>query len=69
MLRHEPEPAAVGIVLDSASWVAIDVLLDACAQHGRRLSRAELDEIVATSPKPRFAVSDDGLRIRANQGH
>lgn len=40
VLRHEP--AAVGIALDAAGWVAVDVLLDACAQHGRRLSRAEL---------------------------
>ena len=27
-----------------------------------RLSRAELDEVVATSPKQRFALSDDGRR-------
>lgn len=67
VLRHEP--TAVGIALDSGGWVAVDVLLDACAQHGRQLSRAELDEVVATSPKQRFAFSDDGQRIRANQGH
>ena len=67
VLRHEP--AAVGIALDSGGWVAVDVLLDACAQHGRRLSRDELDEVVATSPKQRFALSEDGQRIRANQGH
>ncbi len=67
VLRHEP--AAVGIALDSGGWVAVDVLLDACARHGRRLSRAELDEVVTTSPKQRFALSDDGQRIRANQGH
>ena len=28
-----------------------------------------LDEVVATNPKRRFAVADDGTRIRANQGH
>ena len=28
-----------------------------------------LNEIVQMSPKQRFAMSDDGLRIRANQGH
>jgi putative RNA 2'-phosphotransferase len=67
VLRHEP--AAVGISLDSGGWVAIDVLLDACAKNGRRLSRADLEEIVTTSPKQRFAVSADGQRIRANQGH
>ena len=67
VLRHEP--AAVGIALDSGGWVAVDVLLDACARHGRRISRAELEEIVATSPKQRFALSEDGQRVRANQGH
>lgn len=67
VLRHEP--AAVGIALDSGGWVAVDVLLDACAQHGRPLSRADLDEVVATSPKQRFALSDDRRCIRANQGH
>ena len=30
---------------------------------------AQLKEIVAGSDKRRFAISQDGLRIRANQGH
>ena len=67
VLRHEP--AAVGIALDRGGWVDVDVLLDACAQHGRRWSRQELEELVATSSKQRFAFSEDGERIRANQGH
>lgn len=67
VLRHNP--AAVGIALDSHGWVDIDALLAACAQHGHPLTRPELDELVATSPKQRFALSDDGRRIRANQGH
>ncbi|MDH5493873.1 MAG: RNA 2'-phosphotransferase, partial [Myxococcales bacterium] len=67
VLRHEP--AAVDIALDSGGWVSVDVLLGACAKHGRPLSRAELEELVATSPKQRFALSEDGQRIRANQGH
>src|SRR5688572_13968756 len=67
VLRHEPQ--SIGIELDAAGWVDVDVLLRACADKGRPLSRAELDEVVATSPKQRFAFSDDGRRIRANQGH
>jgi putative RNA 2'-phosphotransferase len=67
VLRHDP--GAVGIELDSSGWVDVDVLLDACAKHGRPLSRAELDEVVTTNTKQRFALSEDGLRIRANQGH
>jgi putative RNA 2'-phosphotransferase len=67
VLRHEPQ--AIGVVLDAAGWVDADVLLQACAKHGRSLSRDELDEIVVTNPKQRFAFSEDGRRIRANQGH
>lgn len=67
VLRHDP--AAVGIALDGGGWVAVDALLDACAKHGRPLSRGELDEVVATSSKQRFALSECGERIRANQGH
>ena len=67
VLRHHPE--AIGIALDAGGWVAVDTLLARCRAHGRKLSRAELDEIVATSPKRRFAFSDDGTRIRASQGH
>jgi len=33
------------------------------------MTRATLDEIVATSDKQRFAFSDDKTKIRANQGH
>ena len=67
VLRHKPD--AIGIVLDDAGWVDVDVLLRACGDHGRALSRAELDEVVARNPKRRFALSEDGRRIRANQGH
>jgi putative RNA 2'-phosphotransferase len=67
VLRHEPE--AVGIELDSGGWVDVDVLLGACAEHGCSLSRTEFDEIVAKNSKQRFALSEDGRRIRANQGH
>jgi putative RNA 2'-phosphotransferase len=67
VLRHEP--AAVGVALDAGGWIEVDRLLAACAEHGRALSRAELDEIVLTSSKQRFALSDARDRIRANQGH
>ncbi|MEU6737422.1 RNA 2'-phosphotransferase [Streptomyces physcomitrii] len=64
-LRHQPE--RIGLVLDEAGWVEIDALLAAAAAHGFRLSRAELDQVVAANDKQRFAV--DGTRIRASQGH
>ncbi|MGW4893827.1 RNA 2'-phosphotransferase [Kitasatospora sp. NPDC004240] len=67
ILRHDP--GSVGITLDAAGWVRVDALLAALAAHGRRLSRAELDHVVATNNKRRFAYSSDGLSIRASQGH
>jgi putative RNA 2'-phosphotransferase len=67
VLRHEPE--RIGIVLDSAGWTDVPALLEAAAAHGVVITRAELEQIVATSDKQRFALSPDGARIRANQGH
>ncbi|MHC3392972.1 RNA 2'-phosphotransferase [Streptomyces lavendulocolor] len=64
-LRHQPE--RIGLVLDPHGWVAIDDLLRAAAEHGVRISRAELEHVVAVNDKRRFAI--DGDRIRASQGH
>ncbi|WP_329196749.1 MULTISPECIES: RNA 2'-phosphotransferase [unclassified Streptomyces] len=64
-LRHRPE--RIGLVLDPQGWVEIDDLLRAATTHGFPFSRAELDHVVATNDKQRFAV--EGTRIRANQGH
>ena len=67
VLRHQPE--TIGITLDSAGWIAVEDLLAALAEHGRALTRSDLEEIVRTSDKQRFALCPDGHRIRANQGH
>jgi putative RNA 2'-phosphotransferase len=67
VLRHRPD--SIGIQFDQQGWVAIDSLLTQAQSHGKPLTRAVLDEIVATNAKQRFAISDDGLRIRASQGH
>jgi uncharacterized protein (TIGR02452 family) len=67
VLRHDP--ARIGITLDDAGWTDVDALLTAAAAHGVSLTRDELREIVAASDKQRFALSPDGARIRANQGH
>ncbi|MER5727608.1 RNA 2'-phosphotransferase [Streptomyces sp. NPDC002138] len=64
-LRHQPE--RIGLVLDAQGWVEIDDLLRAAADHRFPFTRAELDHVVATNDKQRFAVA--GTRIRASQGH
>ena len=66
ILRHEPE--RVGLKLGEAGWVTVEELLHAVNHHGVTLTPAGLRHIVATSDKKRFALSEDGSRIRANQG-
>jgi len=64
-LRHEP--GRVGLTLDPAGWVPVADLLAALG-----VDRADVDEVVATNDKSRFAIElgPDGIeRIRANQGH
>jgi putative RNA 2'-phosphotransferase len=67
VLRHRPE--VIGIELDGEGWVSVEELLAACANHGRAITREQLDDLVRTNDKQRFAFSADGNRIRANQGH
>jgi len=67
VLRHDP--AVAGVTLDAQGWVDVDALLAGLAAARRPLALAELEEIVATSDKRRFELSDDGKRIRATQGH
>lgn len=66
-LRHEP--SALGITLDERGWTDTSALLAGLARRGDAVTFDELEEIVATSDKQRFALSPDGARIRANQGH
>src|SRR5262245_59318437 len=67
VLRHRP--GAIGLVLDSSGWASIDELLSRSNEHGTRIHRYELLQVVETSDKKRFSLSADGRRIRAAQGH
>lgn len=66
-LRHKPE--RLELALQPGGWVQIDQLLEACRTRGMVIGRAELEEVVATSDKRRFAIDPSGERIRAQQGH
>lgn len=61
-LRHDP--AAIGLTLAPGGWAEVDALLRAL-----RITRDQLDEVVETNNKRRFAFDETGTRIRANQGH
>ena len=64
VLRHRPD--AIGIELDEQGWVDVDDLIE---KSPKGLSRELIQKVVATNAKQRFILSEDGLRIRANQGH
>ncbi len=67
VLRHQPQ--LIGLKPDLQGWVPVADLLQGLAQSGRTISREALDELVAHNPKQRYAYSEDGLYIRAQQGH
>lgn len=62
VLRHAP--GSVGLTLDAAGWADVDALLAALGW-----TRGELERVVATNDKRRFAFDPTGTRIRASQGH
>jgi putative RNA 2'-phosphotransferase len=67
VLRHKPE--AIGLTLDAEGWADIYLLIACANRSGQALTRPLLQEVVESSDKKRFTVSEDGLRIRAAQGH
>lgn len=70
VLRHEPQ--AVGITLDKEGWTDINILMHAAAvtDHIKIVfDRELLGLVVENNAKKRFEISEDGLRIRAVQGH
>lgn len=67
VLRHRPE--VIGLSLDENGWARIEELLDKAGRSGRPLTRKALQEVVDRNDKQRFSMSDDGLLIRASQGH
>lgn len=66
VLRHQPD--VIGLSLDAEGWADIDALIRLAA--GRKpLTRALIEAVVENNNKQRFAISADGQRIRAHQGH
>lgn len=69
VLRHKPEH--IGLTMDSQGWCNIDELLvkSCLSSYCPNITRQELEDIVSSNDKQRFIISEDGLSIRANQGH
>ncbi|CAA9482243.1 MAG: RNA:NAD 2'-phosphotransferase [uncultured Sphingomonadaceae bacterium] len=67
ILRHDP--AGAGIVLDPQGWASVADVLTAVGRRFGGFGAAELTQLVRANDKQRLALSPDGARIRANQGH
>ena len=67
LLRHNPEAANLKMTQDG--WVNVSGLLLGLAEAGYKISRSDLEEIVATDDKQRYSFDKFKANIRANQGH
>jgi putative RNA 2'-phosphotransferase len=67
VLRHRP--SVIGLTLDDSGWADIAQLVELGRKSGVSLSLGKILQAVAESDKQRFAISENGLKIRANQGH
>lgn len=67
ILRHKPQK--IGIELDEHGWADVDKLIKGLNKAGFDIDRRYLEQIVREDLKQRYAFSEDGSMIRANQGH
>ncbi len=67
VLRHDP--GRIGLELDREGWASVADLGERSRLAGLNLTVELVREVVATSDKRRFSLSEDALSIRANQGH
>ena len=67
ILRHNP--GKIGLELDANGWADIEELITLAKGKRTYLTMELIEEIVEQNDKKRFSLSEDGKRIRANQGH
>lgn len=64
ILRHHPE--SIGLKLDPERWASVDELVQNANSSGKSITLEQVHDVVAQNEQKIFALSDDGLRIRAN---
>lgn len=68
VLRHHPE--LINLNVDENGWANVDELITKSKRDSYEgFTFEELEEIVQTNAKKRFAFNDDKSMIRASQGH
>ena len=65
ILRHKPD--SIGLELSDQGWADIQALIQKTDKF--QLTQALIQAVVDTNDKKRFLISEDGKRIKANQGH
>lgn len=68
LLRHRA--VGSGVAMREDGYVLVQDAIDYLARRGHgRVTKDVIHHIVRSCKKQRFALSDDGKRIRATQGH
>ncbi len=67
VLRHKPQ--ILDLVLDENGWTDVAVLLERMQRESKTLTFEQLDFVVKSNDKKRFAFNEDKTQIRASQGH
>lgn len=67
ILRHKPE--TIGLNLDKHGWASLEDFIQKAKSADMIYTKEEIMDIVNDNEKKRFAISEDGLCIRARQGH
>lgn len=67
LLRHDP--GRFGVALDAEGWADVSAVVAGLVSAGFRVDADVVAQIVAEDAKGRYAMTADGARIRANQGH
>lgn len=67
VLRHGEKD--LNITFDKEGWLSIAELLAIASHEKKQLTQEDIEQVVATNDKKRYQISEDGLFIRAVQGH
>lgn len=63
ILKHNPQ--SIGLQPNADGWLNIDELIKNANANGKSITLEHVRTIVASHDEKRFALSDDGLQIRA----
>lgn len=67
VLRHKPQ--ILDLVLDENGWADVAILLERMQRESRAITFEQLEFVVESNDKKRFAFNEDKTLIRASQGH